>query len=112
MLTLPRDTYRFRSMADEQVALGMRLRELGQARVNYGYRRLHVPLQPGGLGGQSQGDLSAVSPGGLAAKYQETQGAWSCQRRMEWPVAAGIDESWSIDFMIDELFDLCREPAL
>ena len=32
----------------------------------------------------------------------------SCQRRVERPVAAGIDESWSMDFMNDELFDRCR----
>ncbi len=29
----------------------------------------------------------------------------SCQRRVERPVAAGIDESWSMDFMSDELYD-------
>ena len=29
----------------------------------------------------------------------------SYQRRMERPVAAGVDESWSMDFMSDELFD-------
>ena len=29
----------------------------------------------------------------------------SCQRRMERPVAAGVDESWSMNFMSDELFD-------
>ena len=29
----------------------------------------------------------------------------SCQRRVERPVAAGVYESWSIDFMSDELCD-------
>ena len=29
----------------------------------------------------------------------------SCQRRMERSVAAAVDESWSMDFMSDELFD-------
>ena len=29
----------------------------------------------------------------------------SCQKRMERPVAEGMDESWSMDFMSDELFD-------
>ena len=29
----------------------------------------------------------------------------SCQRRMERPAAAVVDESWSMDFMSDELFD-------
>ena len=34
-----------RSVADEQAALKMRIRYLAQARVSYGYRRLHVLLQ-------------------------------------------------------------------
>ena len=29
----------------------------------------------------------------------------SCQRREERPTAAGMDDSWSMDFMSDELFD-------
>ena len=32
----------------------------------------------------------------------------SCQSRLERPVAAGVDENWSMDFMSDELFDGCR----
>ena len=45
MLTLPRGTHRYGSVADEQAPLRMRLRELAQTRVGYGYRRLHVLLQ-------------------------------------------------------------------
>ena len=29
----------------------------------------------------------------------------SCQRRVDRPAAAGVNESWSMDFMSDELFD-------
>ena len=36
----------------------------------------------------------------------------SCQKHMERPAAAGVDESWSMDFMSDELFDGRRIPAL
>ena len=43
VLSLPRGSYRYRSVADEQEALRMRIRGLVQARV--GYRRLHVLLQ-------------------------------------------------------------------
>ena len=45
MLTMARGTYRYRSRADEQAALRIRLEDLAQARVSYGYRRLHVLLQ-------------------------------------------------------------------
>jgi putative transposase len=43
-LTYPRSVIRYRSVADPQVALRMRLRELAAARVGYGYRRLHILL--------------------------------------------------------------------
>ena len=39
-----RSTHRYRSVADEQAALRMRLKELAAVRVRYGYRRLHVLL--------------------------------------------------------------------
>ena len=32
-------------MADEQAALRIRIRDLAQARVSYGYRRIHVLLE-------------------------------------------------------------------
>ena len=37
-------TIRYKSLADPQIALRMRLRELAAARVGYGYRRLHILL--------------------------------------------------------------------
>jgi putative transposase len=40
-----RKTYRYRSRAQEQIALRIRLRELASVRVRYGYRRLQTPLR-------------------------------------------------------------------
>ena len=40
-----RSSYRYQSVADEQAVLRIRLKDLAQARVSYGYRRLHVLLQ-------------------------------------------------------------------
>ena len=45
VLTLPRTSHRYQSVADEQAAMRMRLKDLAQDRVSYGYRRLHVLLQ-------------------------------------------------------------------
>ena len=43
VLTLPRASHRYRSVADAQAALTMRTRD--GARVSCGYRRLHVLLK-------------------------------------------------------------------
>lgn len=45
VLECHRSIYRYRSVADEQAALRMRIRDLAHARVSYGYRRLHVLLR-------------------------------------------------------------------
>ena len=50
VLTLDRVSHRYQSVADEQAVLRVRLRDLAQDRVRYGYRRLHGLLS--GRGGQ------------------------------------------------------------
>ena len=44
-VTFGRSTCRYEGVAAEQAALRMRLKDLAQARVSYGYRRLHILLQ-------------------------------------------------------------------
>jgi putative transposase len=44
VLGLWRGTCRYKSVADEQAALRIRLRDLAYSRVSYGYRRLHILL--------------------------------------------------------------------
>ncbi len=43
-LVYARSVIRYKSKADPQIALRMRLRELAAVRVGYGYRRLHILL--------------------------------------------------------------------
>ena len=44
VLEFNRATYYYKSTADPQTALRIRLRDLANARIRYGYRRLHVLL--------------------------------------------------------------------
>ena len=44
MVGVPRTTNDYRSKAKDQSALRIRTRDLAQARVRYGYRRLHILL--------------------------------------------------------------------
>jgi putative transposase len=43
-MIFPRSTIRYESVADPQIALRIRLRDLSMSRVGYGYRRLHILL--------------------------------------------------------------------
>ena len=105
VLTLPKASHRYRSVADEQAALRMRIRDLAQARVSYGYRRLHVLLQRECWGVNHKRVYRLYSQEGLMLRNKKPKRHVSCRRREERPVAEGIDESWSMDFMSDELFD-------
>ena len=105
VLTLPRASHRYLSVADEQAALRMRIRDLAQARVSYGYRRLHVLLQREGWAINHKRVYRLYCQEGLMLRTEKPKRHVSCQRRTERPVAAGVDESWSMDFMSDELFD-------
>ena len=83
----------------------MRIRDLAQAWVSYGYGRLHVLLQREGWGVNHKRVYRLYSQEGLMLRTKKPKGHVSCQRLEERPVAAGMDESWSMDFMSDELFD-------
>ena len=83
----------------------MRIRDLAQSRVSYGYRRLHVLVQQEGWEVNHKRVYRLYCQEGLMLRTKKPKRHVSCQRRDERPVAAGIDDSWSTDFMSDELFD-------
>ena len=111
-MALSRGSHRYRSVADEQAVLRMRLKDLAQARVSYGYRRLHVLLQREGWLVNHKRVYRLYSQEGLMLRTKRPRRHVSCQRRVDRPAAAGVDESWSMDFMSDELFDGRRTRLL
>ncbi len=105
MLTLPRGSHRYKSVAEEQDALRMRIRDLAQSRVSYGYRRLCVLLQREGWSVNHKRVYRLYSQEALMLRTKKPKRHVTCRKRMERPVAAEVDESWSMDFMSDDLFD-------
>ena len=105
VLNLHRSSYRYQSVADEQAVLRIRLKDLAQARVSYGYRRLHVLLQREGWQVNHKRVYRLYLREGLMLRPKKPKQHVSGQKRMERPVATGADESWSMDFVSDELFD-------
>jgi putative transposase len=105
VLRCQRSTYRYRSMADEQAALRMRLRDLAQARVSYGYRRLHVLLQRENWQVNHKRVYRLYKQEGLIMRPRRPRRHVSACRRVERPTAGRANESWSMDFMSDELYN-------
>ncbi len=105
-------SYHYKSRRPSQAVLTKRIREIAETRVRYGYRRIHVLLKPGGLGGQRQADLSPLSRGGPPTAQQgaEAEGLGKAVRGSisgrcgERSVGDGAEGNAKRYFMSDQLF--------
>ena len=103
VLGLSRASCRYRSKADEQAALRIRLRDLAYARASYGYRRLHVLLQREGWRVNHKRVYRLYKQEGLMMRPKRPRRHVSSRRRRERVEATGPNDGWSMDFMSDEL---------
>jgi len=104
-LAVGRSVIRYESVADPQVALRMRLRELAAARVGYGYRRLHILLWREGWEVNHKRVYRLYREEGLSMRSKPPRRRRACLKRKLRPVAYEKNECWSMDFMSDQLFD-------
>ena len=108
ILNLSRTSCRYRSRADEQAALRIRIRDLAYARVCYGYRRLHILLQREGWRINHKRVYRLYRLEGLMMRPKKPRRHVTAKRRMERVEAIAPNEGWSMDFMSDELFNRQR----
>jgi len=104
VLECHRSIYRYRSVADEQAALRMRIRDLAHARVSYG-RRLHVLLRREGWKVNHKRVYRLYKLAGLMMRPKKPKRHVSACRRLERALANHPNEGWSMDFMSDELYN-------
>ena len=100
-----RSTHRYQSRRDDRAALRIRLRDLAAARVGYGYQRLHVLLRREGWHVNKKLVYRLYCEEGLQLRSKTPRRHKSCQVRQQEPQATQADESWSMDFMADQLFN-------
>jgi putative transposase len=105
VLQFGRSTYQYRSRKDEQAALRIRIRDLAQARVSYGYQRIHVLLQREGWKVNHKRVYRLYREEGLTMRSKKPRRHVTACRRIYRTVATEPNEGWSMDFMSDELFD-------
>ena len=99
-----RTTCRYRSRAQDQTPLRMRLRELAAVRVRYGYRRLHVLLRREGWPINAKRVYRLYRLEGLSLRLATRKKRVSALRAVQVPPQAP-NERWSMDFMSDSLYD-------
>ena len=100
-----RSSRRYRKHADPQVALRMRLKELVDARVRYGCRRLHILLRREGGEASRMRTYRIYRDEGLSIrpKLPKRKRAW--RYRQGRSAIGGSNEVWATNFMSDRLFD-------
>jgi putative transposase len=102
--TVPRSSCRYRSVAADQTALRLRLRDLAATRVRYGYRRLHILLRREGWRVNHKRVYRLYRQEGLGIRVKRRKKLASAPRVLP-PPAQRPQERWSLDFLSDSLAD-------
>ena len=82
-----------------------RIREIAQARVSYGHRRVHVLLRREGWKVNLKRVYRLYRDEGLSLRRKRPKRRRDAQPRQERPAASLPNERWSMDFMSDALAD-------
>ncbi len=90
----------------------MRLKELAQVRVSYGYRRLYVLLRREGWPINHKRVYRLYMAEGLGIRRKKPRRRVACLKREIVPTATAKNECWNMDFVSDQLFDGRRLRAL
>jgi putative transposase len=104
VIGIRRSSYRYQSIAKDQSALKLRIRDLAAARVRYGYRRLHVLLSREGWHVNHKRVYRLYRLQGLSLRLKTRKKRISGIRVALAPPKAP-NERWSMDFMSDSLHD-------
>jgi putative transposase len=105
VLSLSRSTCRYRSTRKDPVVLPQRIRDLAEARVRYGCRRIHILLRREGFKVSKHRVPRLYREKGLSLRRKRPRRHVSAARRTERPKPQKRNESWSMDFVSDSLFD-------
>jgi putative transposase len=92
--------------------LRIRIKEIAAVRVRYGYRRIHVLLRREGWEINHKRVYRLYCEEGLHLRRKRPRRHVSAAHREQRAVASRANESWSMDFVSDALFDGRRLRAL
>ena len=109
---LHRGTYRYSSHKNRWTALRMRIREIAQTRVRYGYRKIRVLLNREGWGVGKTLVQRLYQEEGLVLKQRPKRRRKAAEHPRERVRASEANQAWSLDFVADQLTDGRRFRAL
>lgn len=109
---IPVSTFRYQSTQEPRTALRLRIREIAQARVRYGYRKIRVLLKREGWNVGKKLVYRLYCEEGLALRYKPRRRRCAARNRRERCKPTLPNEVWSLDFVADQLADGRRFRAL
>lgn len=104
-LKISRSSYRYRSVAADDSALRLRIREITETRVHNGYRRVHVMLKREGWRDNHKRIDRLYREQGLSLRLKRPHRNKSALKRQPQPLGLYPNYVWGIDFVSDVLFD-------
>jgi putative transposase len=107
-----RTSHRYRSHRKDDRALRMRIVEIAETRVRYGYRRIQVLLRREGWRVNHKRTYRIYCQEGLNLRRKRPRRHVTGSRRIGRPEANYINACWSMDFVVDSLFNGRRFRAL
>jgi putative transposase len=90
----------------------MRINEIAAVRVRYGYKRIHVLLRREGWQINHKRVYRIYCEEGLNLRAKRPRRRVSAAHRVKVPAATRVNESWSMDFVTDSLFNGRRFRSL
>ena len=102
---MSRASMRYKSRADEQIPLWIRLKDLAAVRVRWGYRRLHVLLEREGWKINHKRVYRLYKQEGLELRLKTRKKKQVALPRVPCPQATAPNDRWSMDFVSDRLTD-------
>lgn len=98
-------TYLYQPVKKDESALKLRIKEITQTRVHYGYRRVHVMLRREGHQDNVKRVYRLYREEGLSLRLKRPRRNKAAKLRQPKQLAVAINEIWSMDFVADALFD-------
>ena len=98
VLCVTRGTYRYRSCCDPRTELRMRIREIAQARVRYGYRKIRVLLNREGWKVGKDLVYRLYKEEGLGLRKRRAGRRRAVVHRQKRFKPTGLNQVWAMDF--------------
>jgi putative transposase len=105
-------TFRYRSRLEPRTALRLRIREIAQTRVRYGYRKIRVLLNREGWRVGKKLVYRLYQEEGLTLRHKPRRKHRASLSRHQRFRPTGANQVWSLDFVADQLADGRRFRAL